>query len=58
MTKKQFIEMYCKNSKMTLEEYNKRYISLKCDFSGGLCKGCATLIKDEHVIKTHKKLHQ
>lgn len=48
MSKEDFEEMYCENSDITIEEYNKYFITLPCDCGVEFCRGWIAENKEEY----------
>lgn len=55
ITKEEFIEDYCANSKMTREYYNARFVALQCNCGNASCKGWTTIYNDKESVKRHKE---
>lgn len=57
MTRKQFEESYCNKSHISIEEYDKYFVTLPCNCGDDTCKGWACVTKREASIKAHKELY-
>lgn len=57
MLKEEFIRQYCKNSDISIEEYNMYFITLPCKCFNNGCSGWACVNNDKISIKNHNKLY-
>lgn len=57
MTKEEFINQYCKDSKITTEELLKYSVVLPCNCDYDACQGWAVIRNDERLIKFHNELY-
>ena len=53
MNKKQFIKFYCKNSGITIEEFNKYQVALVCNCEEKKSQHFAAITKSKYLIKHH-----
>lgn len=55
VTKDEFIESYCKNSRMSVEAFNKYYVALPCACGYAECFGWAKVSNDPEMIEDHMR---
>jgi len=57
MTKEEFIEYYCRNSKITREYYDRYYVALPCNCGEYMCQGWASIRNNPDIIEDHKRFY-
>lgn len=57
MDKEEFEKQYCHESKITIEEYKRNYITLPCSCEWDGCNGWACVLNDEVSIRVHNCLY-
>ena len=57
MTKDEFIDSYCKKSKISWDKLSKSQVVLPCECKDELCQGWAMVSNDQDSIKSHIDLY-
>lgn len=58
LTREQFKALYCERSKITEEEYDKKYVVMSCNCGDPECKEWASVRNIPDLIELHKELYQ
>lgn len=57
VSQEEFRAKYCKETGISIEEYDKYFVTLPCKCDYDQCEGWATIARDEQMIEYHNILY-